>query len=127
MQFPIIIAVILVIYIFIVRPKLKQYRAITGIIDTIDTSGLPVWRRFMARLSGYKTFILASLSAIVPQLPPILEELNSFTDWHLFLDGGAAQKISAVLAALTAISHVYGLVTAAKIVPIGASDPAPTE
>jgi len=123
MQFPIILAVILVIYIFIVRPKLKQYRTITGIIDAVDAGGSPAWRQIIARLSGYKTFLLASLSAIVPQLPSILEELNSFTGWHLFLDDGAAQKISAVLAAMTAITHVYGLVSAAKVVPVEAAEP----
>ncbi|MCI0600444.1 MAG: hypothetical protein L0Y60_13145 [Beijerinckiaceae bacterium] len=127
MQFPIIFAVIIAIYIFVVRPKLRQYHAITGIIDKTDARAKTTWRRAVVRLSGYKTFVLASLAAIIPQIPPILEELNSFKDWHLFFDAGTAQKLSAVLAAMTAVTHVYGLVAAAKIVPVDATKPTPSD
>ncbi|MCI0467855.1 MAG: hypothetical protein L0Y57_12760 [Beijerinckiaceae bacterium] len=120
MWFLITFAILSALYVFIVRPKIKEYHAVSGILDKIDEAGASAWRKFLARLSGYKTVNLAAAAAILPQLPPILDELNNFTGWHLFLDEGTAQKIAAVLAALTAITHVYGLVAAAKIVPVEA-------
>ncbi|MGI8569128.1 MAG: hypothetical protein ACR2KT_08720 [Methylocella sp.] len=64
------------------------------------------------------------LAAIFPQLPAILDEINSFAGWNVFLSSGNADKIAAGLAAATAFTHVYGLVAAAKMVPITA-DAAP--
>ncbi len=119
MHYLIIPALIAIIYIFVVRPKIKQYRAVTGIIAKADAQGYSAWHSFRARLSGLKTVILGSLAAMMPQLPPILEEISGFTGWHAFLSQGAADKTAAVLAAATAITHVYGLVQAANIVPIG--------
>jgi hypothetical protein len=82
-----------IIYVFIVRPKIKQYRAVTGVIEKADASWFQsrwygAWYRFIARLSGLKTVILGSLAAVVPQLPPVLEEINGFTGWSAFLDQG---------------------------------------
>jgi hypothetical protein len=100
-----------------VRPKIKQYRAVSGIIEKADAAGASIWGKFLARLSGVKTVILGSLAAIVPQLPPILDEISSFTGWHVFVAQGTADKIAAGLAAATAVTHVYGLVSAAKMIP----------
>jgi hypothetical protein len=110
MHYFVIPALIAIIYIFIVRPKIKQYRAVSGIIEKADAAGASLWRKFLARLSGFKTVVLGLLAAIMPQLPPILDEINGFTGWHVFLDSGAADKTAAVLAAATAVTHVYGLV-----------------
>ena len=55
---------------------------------------------------------------MMPQLPPIMDEINSFTGWNVFLDSGVAEKTAAVLAAATAVTHVYGLVSAAKMIPV---------
>jgi hypothetical protein len=120
----IIPAFVAIIYIFIVRPKLKQYRAVSGIIEKADAAGASIWGKFLARLSGLKTVILGSLAALMPQLPPILDEISGFTGWHMFLDSGVADKIAAVLAAATAVTHVYGLVSAAKMIPVS-PPPAP--
>jgi hypothetical protein len=122
MPFFVIPALIAIIYIFIVRPKIKQYRAVSGIIEKADAAGASIWGKFCARLSGFKTIILGSLAAMMPQLPPIMDEINSFTGWHVFLDSGVAEKTAAVLAAATAVTHVYGLVSAAKMIPV---DPLP--
>ena len=122
MHYFVIPALIGIIYIFIVRPKIKQYRAVSGIIEKADAAGASIWGKFRARLSGFKTVILGLLAAMLPQLPPIMDEINSFTGWHVFLDSAVADKTAAVLAAATAVTHVYGLVYAAKLVPI---DPPP--
>jgi hypothetical protein len=122
MPYFVIPALIAIIYIFIVRPKIKQYRAVSEIIEKADAAGASIWGKFCARLSGFKTVILGSLAAMMPQLPPIMDEINSFTGWHVFLDSGVAEKTAAVLAAATAVTHVYGLVSAAKMIPV---DPLP--
>jgi hypothetical protein len=121
MPYFVIPALIAIIYIFIVRPKIKQYRAVSGIIEKADAAGASIWGKFVARLSGLKTVILGSLAAMMPQLPPIMDEINSFTGWHVFVAPGTAEKIAAGLAAATAVTHVYGLVAAAKMVPVTAN------
>jgi hypothetical protein len=118
MLYFVIPALIAIIYIFIVRPKIKQFRAVSGIIEKADAAGASIWGKFLARLSGFKTVILGSLAAMMPQLPPIMDEINSFTGWNVFLDSGVAEKTAAVLAAATAVTHVYGLVSAAKMIPV---------
>ena len=118
MPYFVIPALIAIIYIFIVRPKIKQYRAVSGILEKADAAGASIWGKSLARLSGFKTVILGSLAAMMPQLPPIMDEINSFTGWHVFLDSGVAEKTAAVLAAATAVTHVYGLVSAAKMIPV---------
>ena len=122
MRYFVVPVLIAIIYIFIVRPKIKQYRAVSGIIEKADAAGASIWGKFVARLSGVKTVILGSLAAIFPQLPPILDEISSFTGWNVFLASGTADKIAAGLAAATAVTHVYGLVSAAKMIP---ADPMP--
>ena len=121
MHYFVIPALIAIIYIFIVRPKIKQYRAVSGILEKADAAGASIWGKFLARLSGLKTVILGSLAAIFPQLPAILDEISGFTGWHVFVTPGTADKIAAGLAAATAVTHVYGLVAAAKMVPVTAN------
>ena len=118
MPYFVIPALIAIIYIFIVRPKIKQYRAVSGIIEKADAVGASIWGKFVARLSGFKTVILGSLAAMMPQLPPTMDEINSFTGWHVSFDSGVAEKTAVVLAAATAVTHVYGLVSAAKMIPV---------
>ena len=127
MRYFVVPALIAIIYIFIVRPKIKQYRAVSGIIEKADAAGASIWGKFLARLSGFKTVILGSLAAIFPQLPAIMDEIIGFTGWNLFMSSGAADRIAGCLAAASAITHVYGLVDAAKMVPAAAPDvpPAP--
>ena len=55
MHYFVIPALIAIIYIFIVRPKIKQYRAVSGIIEKADAAGASIWGKFLARLSGLKT------------------------------------------------------------------------
>jgi hypothetical protein len=121
MHYFVIPALVAIIYIFIVRPKIKQYRALSGIIEKADAAGASIWGKFLARLSGFKTVILGSVAAIFPQLPAILDEISSFTGWNAFMAPSTADKIAAGLAATTAITHVYGLVAAAKMVPVTAN------
>jgi hypothetical protein len=81
-------------------------------------------KKLLARLSGLKTVILGSLAAIFPLFPAILDEINSYTGWNLFMASSTAGEVAAVLAAATAVTHVYGLVAAAKMVPVSADLPA---
>jgi hypothetical protein len=121
MHYFVIPALIAIIYFFIVRPKIKQYRAVSGIIEKADAAGASIWGKFLARLSGFKTVILGLLAAMMPMLPPILNEISGFTGWHVFVSSGTADKIAAGLAAATAVTHVYGLVAAAEMVPVTAN------
>ncbi len=121
MHYFVIPALIAIIYIFIVRPKIKQYRAVSEVIEKADAAGASIWGKFLARLSGFKTVILGSLAAIFPQLPAIMDEISGFTGWNLFMSSSAADKIAGCLAVATAITHVYGLVDAAKMVPVTAN------
>ena len=84
MPYFVIPALIAIIYIFIVRPKIKQYRAVSGIIEKADAAGASIWGKFLARLSGFKTVILGMLAAMMPLLPAILNEISGFTGWHVF-------------------------------------------
>jgi hypothetical protein len=124
MHYFVIPALIAMIYIFIVRPKIKQYRTVSGIIEKADAAGASIWGKFLARIDGLKTVLLGSLAAIFPQVPAILDEINSFTGWNVFMASGTADKVTAGLAAATAVTHVYGLVAAAKMVPVIADLPA---
>jgi hypothetical protein len=124
MHYFVIPALIAIIYIFIVRPKIEQYRTVSGIIEKADAAGVSLWGKFLARVDGLKTVILGSLAAIFPQVPAILDEINSFTGWNVFMSSGTADKVAAGLAAATAVTHVYGLVAAAKMVPVSADLPA---
>ena len=76
----------------------------------------------VARISGMAFanlfYGVTQLPAMMPQLPPIMDEINSFTGWHVSFDSGVAEKTAAVLAAATAVTHVYGLVSAAKMIPV---------
>lgn len=121
----VILALVAIIYVFVVRSKIKQYRAVSGIIERADAAGASIWRKILARMSGLKTVILGSLAAVFPQLPAIMDEINGYTGWHVFLASGTADKIAAGLAAATAVTHVYGLVSAAKMVPVDPVPPAP--
>ena len=118
MRYFVIPALVAIIYIFIVRPKIRQYRAVSGILEKADAAGYSWLASLSARLSGLKTVILGFLAAVFPQLPAILDEVNGFTGWHVFLDSGVADKTAAVFAAATAVTHVYGLVSAAKMIPV---------
>jgi len=123
MHYFVIPTLVAIIYIFIVRPKIKQYRAVSGIIEKADAAGASIWRKFRARMSGLKTVILGSLAAVFPQLPAIFDEINGFTGWHVFLASGTADTIAAGLAAATAITYAYELVSAVNMIP--ADPPAP--
>lgn len=123
--FFVVSGLIALIYVFYVRPKIAEFRAVTGILDKVDAEGYSWWRSLLARLSGFKTVILGALAALFPQLPAILDEINGFTGWNLFLASGTADKVAAGLAAATAITHVAGLVSAAKAIPVDAIPAAP--
>lgn len=125
LPFAVVLGGLLAIYFGYVRPRVLQYRTITDVLDTVESLKGPfappwwyrLWARFSARLSGSKTVILGALAALLPQIPPVLDILNGFTGWAVFLDQTTADKIAAGLAAATAITHVWGLVSAAKAIP----------
>jgi hypothetical protein len=45
MHYFVIPALIAIIYIFIVRPKIKQFRAVSGIIEKADAAGASIWKK----------------------------------------------------------------------------------
>lgn len=117
----IIPVLVLIIIVFIVIPKIKEFRAVSGVIDKARNAS--IWGKLCASLSGLKTVICGSLAAVFPQLPEILDEAKAYTGWNVFLSQVTADKIAAFLAGATILTHMYGLVSAAKIMPVDQAAP----
>lgn len=116
-----IVAVIIIgfilVYIFIVRPRIKTYRYVAGVLDDIYNPSVKGWVAISARFAGYKTVILSALAGVVPMLPSLLDGFKDFTGWTAFLEQGTANKISAVCAMLAMVTHAVGIEDAAKVEP----------
>lgn len=97
-----IIIIFILVYIFIVRPRIKTYRYVAS-VETM--------------LAGYKTVILSTLAGITPMLPSMLDQLHAFSSWAVFFEQATANKIAAGCALLAMITHSIGLETAAKAEP----------
>lgn len=107
----------ILVYIFIVRPRIKTYRYVAGVLDTVDKPTVGVWEFIKAKFAGYKTIILSSMAGITPMLPSILDEFKDFTGWAAFLEQTTANKVAAVCAMLAMVTHAVGVESAAKVEP----------
>lgn len=107
----------LIIYLWILRPKLVEFRLVAGIFSKIDSEGLSLWQRVKLRLLGMKTTILGMVGVLVTALPGLLDELRQ-VEFSAFLSSSAALKIASAIALAMTITHIYGIVTAAKIDPV---------
>lgn len=106
-----------IIYLWILRPKLMEFRVVAGILAKIDAQGLSFLQRLGLRLLGMKTTILGMTGVLVSALPGLLEELHQ-VDFGAFLSSGAALKITSAITLAMTVTHIYGIVTAAKIDPV---------
>lgn len=104
----------LIVYLWVIRPKLVEFRIIAGILAKIDADGLSLWQRIKLRLLGTKTTILGMAGVLITALPGLLDELH-LIDFNAFLSSGTALKIGSAIALAMTISHIYGIVAAAKI------------
>jgi hypothetical protein len=113
----IVVLIFIAIYIWIVRPRIKTYKYIAGILDDIDGGALHGWALVSARFAGVKTIILSSMAGIIPLLPATFDNLQSYTGWSAFFEQATANKIGAACAALSMITHAMGIESAAKSEP----------
>lgn len=104
------------VYLFVIRPKLRQFRFIGGIFDQIDAAGASRWNKFKLWLLGQKTPISGLIGVFVTTIPGVLEQLH-LIDFSAFVTPDLALKISAVIMLLMSVFHIYGMVTAAMIEP----------
>ncbi len=104
------------VYLAVIRPQLAQFRATAGILAAIDAAGLARWQAIRLRLLGLKTWFFGCLGILVTVLPAALESLH-LVDWTTFFTPEVALKISGVIMLLMTVTHILGMVTAAKIEP----------
>lgn len=117
MSIIIVFAGFILVYVLIVRPRIKTYKYIAGVLDGVDSRSLKGWALIKAKFAGYKTVVLSSIAGVFPMLPSALDELKDYTGWAAFLEQATANKVAAVCAALAMITHAIGLENAAKAKP----------
>ncbi|PNG25517.1 hypothetical protein [Methylocella silvestris] len=106
----------LAVYFLLIRPKLKEFRLIAGILGKIDEAGLSGWEKFKLRLLGQKTWLSGAVGVFVTVLPGALENLH-LVDFSAFFAEGVALKISGAIMLLMTVTHIFGIVKAAQIEP----------
>ncbi len=106
------------VYAIIIKPRMDEAYQVLGKAHELNTkSGLAwVW----AKIDGWKTQILTAIVAAfqVLQLLPAetITEIQQLP-WGGLFEANVANKISLVCAFLITITHVTGIVKAAKTVP----------
>ncbi|PNG26994.1 hypothetical protein [Methylocella silvestris] len=120
-------AATLAVYFSIIRPKLKQFRLTTGIIDELDDYALAGWARIKLRVLGLKTWILGVAGIGVAALPQLLDGLAHIApgaleslhlvDFSAFFAPEVALKISGAIMLAMTVTHILGLAKAAEIEP----------
>lgn len=111
--------VFIVVYIVIIRPRIRTYRYVAGVQDKIDSGAVEGWAWIWAKLDGFKTVILSGLAGVFPMLPSLLDQLHAFTGWSAFVKQDTANMITAGLAVAAMITHAAGIESAAKAIPKG--------
>ncbi len=114
--FALFTAASLAVYLVVIRPKLKEFRLVAGILDKIDEAGLSRWQKFKLRLLGQKTWLSGAVGVFVTVLPGALENLH-LVDFSAFFAEGVALKISGAIMLLMTVTHIFGIVKAAQIEP----------
>lgn len=105
------------VFFLVVRPNLKKFRATAGINAKIAAAETSLWQRICLRLLGMKTLLTAIAGLIVTVLPNLLADLHEI-DFGAFVGQDIALKISGGIMLLMTVTHVLGMVTAAKIEPV---------
>lgn len=114
--FVMLTAVSCIVYIFVIRPKVREFRSIADIRDRLESAELRPFVKFKLRLLGLKTWSVAAAGVFVTALPGMLETLR-LVDFSAFFTPEIALKISGAIMILMSVTHVLGLVAAAKIEP----------
>ncbi|ACK51974.1 hypothetical protein Msil_3064 [Methylocella silvestris BL2] len=114
--FALLTAASLAVYFLFIRPKLKEFRVIAGILDKIDEAGLSGWQKFKLRLLGQKTWLSGAIGVFVTVLPGALDNLH-LVDFSAFFAEEVALKISGAIMLLMTVTHIFGIVRAAQIEP----------
>lgn len=112
-----ILIVFVMLYVLVVRPRIRTYKYIAHVTDIIDSGALTWWDAIRAKFLGSKTVVLSGLAGIIPGLPAFLDQIKEFTGWAAFFEQGTANKIAAACAALAMVTHAIGMESAAKSEP----------
>jgi hypothetical protein len=108
--------VFVALIIFWVAPKFSEYRATLGINDKIDRAR--TWAKWLAlQIQGLKTVIVNTVLPVVAILPELLQNFTG-VDLAPVIGEHWAGKVIVVMAILTTITHIIGLVSSAKAEPV---------
>lgn len=106
-----------IVYVAFVRPRIRVYRYVAGVQDKIDGGTVKGFGWLWEKFSGFKTAIFSGLAGVIPTLPPLVDQLHTFTGWGAFVEQATANKIAAGCALLAMVTHSIGIESAAKTVP----------
>ncbi len=104
------------VYFGVIRPKLKEFRTAADILAKIDSAGLTQWQKLKLWSLGQKTWFSGAAGVLVTVLPDALDRLH-LVDFSAFFTQEIALKISGIIMLLMTVTHILGMVTAAKIDP----------
>lgn len=113
----ILLATATTVYFAYIRPRIRAYRYLSGILDQVDWGAGSVWQRVKLAIAGFKTVLVGYAAAGTIAAPAVLDQLHQFTGWAVFFEQDTANKVAAALALVTAITHAWGVESAAKAEP----------
>jgi hypothetical protein len=90
------IVVALGLWVWVVRPQLKKYKAIAGVLDEIDTASLTLLGKVKIALIGAWHYIVGVIGGFFEILPNMLPGLKDF-NWGAFFNAETAAKITGVI------------------------------
>ena len=122
-----LLAALVVVYLFVIRPKILEFRAAAGIVEQLDGYALKGGKRLKVRLHGLKTWLLGVVGVVAAALPQILDALTHqapgileqlrLVDFTAFFSPEVALKVSGGVILAMTVTHVVGLVAAVQIEP----------
>lgn len=117
------IAAWIVLYVFVIRPKLAEFRYTAGIYAKLDTIEAGFWAKTLLLLKGAKVAILGFVTSSAPVLAVLYDKLTDL-DWTKFVADDKAKVIAAVVAMLGVIGpmvmvlmHQHAIADAAATEP----------
>ncbi|WP_395664552.1 hypothetical protein [Methylocella sp.] len=113
--FALVLAAGVAVYMFVIRPKLREFRATAGVAEAASAASSG-WARLRLRLLGLKTCLFGAAGVLTAALPGALEQLR-LVDFSAFFSADTALKISSAIMLAMTVTHILGLVDAARIEP----------
>jgi hypothetical protein len=99
-----IITALIIVYIFWIRPKMKEIAAFRGFYEGIEGKEASLWQR----ICGWRTVIIAFVGLALPELVMGLQEFQ-IIDWSTFFDEAIARRIQAAFMFLGIFTKLSGM------------------